>query len=132
MSATDLKRILIVDDDPTHLEIYGMIVEKAGFIPIRVLVRFAGLDPAPDEEIAAILLDYRLNSVKKAPEIAQELGAKHPNAPILVLSDFWTMPGDILPYASGFVRKGDPKQLIQALRQLFAPPETEGQTVSSQ
>lgn len=114
------KRILIVDDDPSHLEIYGMIVDRAGYRPVPVLVRFAGPEPLPDGEVAAILLDYRLNSVKTAPEIAQEIKAKHPQAPILVLSDLWTMPADIAPYASVFVRKGDPENLLNTLRRLVA------------
>ena len=114
------KRILIVDDDPSHLEIYGMIVDRAGYRPVPVLVRFAGPEPLPDGEVAAILLDYRLNSVKTAPEIAQEIKAKHPQAPILVLSDLWTMPADIAPYASVFVRKGDPENLLNMLRRMVA------------
>jgi hypothetical protein len=82
-------------------------------------VRFAGLEPVEDVDIAAILLDYRLNSVKTAPEIAQELNGKHPQAPILVLSDLWTMPADIEPYAYGFLRKGEPKALVNALQRLL-------------
>lgn len=112
------KRILIVDDDPSHLEIYGMIVDRAGYLPVPVLVRFAGPEQVPGGEIAAILLDYRMNSVKTAPEIAQEIKAKHPQAPILVLSDLWGMPADIQPFATEFVRKGEPENLLNALRRL--------------
>jgi DNA-binding NtrC family response regulator len=119
MSAdAERKRILIVDDDPSHLEIYGMIVDRAGYVPVPVLVRFAGPGPVPDDEIAAVLLDYRMNSVKTAPEIAQEIKAKHPQAPILVLSDLWSMPADIQPFATEFVRKGEPENLLNALRRL--------------
>jgi DNA-binding NtrC family response regulator len=115
MIETGHKRILIVDDDPSHLEIYGMIVGRAGYFPVPVLVRFAGPEPVPEEKVAAVLLDYRLNSVKTTPEIAQEIKAKHPQAPILVLSDLWSMPADIAPYASEFVRKGEPENLLNTL-----------------
>lgn len=121
MSNAKNKRVLIVDDDPSHLEIYGMIVARAGFRPVPVLVRFAGPEPIPDDEIAAVLLDYRLNSVKLAPEIAREVKAKHPQAPILVLSDLWTMPADIESYASEFVRKGEPENLLNTLRRIVGP-----------
>jgi DNA-binding response OmpR family regulator len=124
MSDAVRKRILIVDDDPTHLDIYGMIVDQAGFSPVKALVRFTGMEPTQDRNIAAILLDYRLNSVKTAPEIARELIAEHPQAPILVLSDLWSMPPDIEPYASGFLRKGDPKALLNALHRLVAAPDS--------
>ena len=119
VSDAERKRILIVYDDPSHLDIYGMIVDREGYLPVPLLVRFAGPEPVPDGEIAVILLDYRMNSVKTAPQIAQELKAKHPEAPILLLSDLWTMPEDIQPYASDFVRKGEPEKLLKALHRLI-------------
>jgi DNA-binding NtrC family response regulator len=119
VSDAERKRILIVDDDPSHLDIYGMIVDRAGYRAVPLLVRFAGPEPVPDGEILAILLDYRLNSLKTSPEIAQQLREKHPKAPILVLSDLWTMPEDIQPYASEFIRKGEPENLLKALLRLI-------------
>ncbi len=118
MSDTERKRILIVDDDPSHLDIYGMIVDRAGYLPVPLLVRFAGPEPVPDGKIAAILLDYRMNSVKTTPEIAQEIKARHPEAPILLLSDLWSVPDDIQPYITEFVRKGQPENLLKALVKL--------------
>jgi DNA-binding NtrC family response regulator len=114
------KRILLVDDDPMHLEIYGMIVDRAGYQGVPLLVRFSGADPFPDGAVSAILLDYRLNSVKSPPEIAKELLARFPGVPIIVLSDLWGLPPDIAPYAAGFVRKGEPKNLLKTLNSLFA------------
>jgi DNA-binding response OmpR family regulator len=113
------RRVLILDDDPLHLEIYGMMVQKAGFESIPVFVRFAGLDPIPDAGIDLVLLDYRLNSVKTAPEIAQEIRAKFPDAPIILLSDLWSPPADVAPYISQFVRKGDPAKFMDVLRSHF-------------
>ncbi len=113
-------KILIIDDDPLHLDIYSMIVQKAGYIAIPRLVRFSGLDPLPDEKIDLILLDYRLNSVKTAPEIAQYLRLKFPEAAIVLLSDFWSAPTDIAPFISQFVRKGEPDKLIEAIRSLLS------------
>jgi DNA-binding NtrC family response regulator len=126
MNNVDRERVLIVDDDPSHLDIYGMIVDRAGYRPVPLLVRFAGPEPVPDGEIAAILLDYRLNSVKTSPQIAQELKARHPQAPILVLSDLWSMPDDMRPYATDFVRKGEPQNLLSALREVVAARGNEG------
>lgn len=110
------QRVLILDDDPTHLEIYGMMVERAGFEFAPVLVRFSGPDPFPDSTIDLVLLDYRLNSVKTAPEIAQQLRSKFPQAPIILLSDLWSPPADVAPYITQFVRKGDPAKLLDVLR----------------
>lgn len=110
------RTVLILDDDPSHLDIYGSMVQTAGFDPIPVLVRFSGPDPIPDAEIDVILLDYRLNSVKTAPEIAGELREKIPGAPIILLSDLWSAPPDVKPFIAHFVRKGDPAKLIEVLR----------------
>lgn len=111
--------VLIVDDDPAHLEIYGLIVQRAGFEPVTLLVRFSGVDPFPDARIGLVLLDYRLNSIKTAPEIAQEIRAKFPDAPIILLTDLWSLPADITPYVAQFVRKGDPAKLVEALNSHF-------------
>jgi DNA-binding NtrC family response regulator len=109
-------RVLIFDDDPSHLGIYAMIVQRAGFEPIPVLVRFSGPDPIPDSGVNLVLLDYRLNSVTTAPEIARQVRSKFPEAPIILLSDLWTPPDDVASMISQFVRKGEPAKLVEALR----------------
>lgn len=112
----DRPTILIIDDDPSHLEIYGAIVRRAGFEPLPVIVRFSGPDPIPDCKIDLILLDYRLNSVKTASEIARDLKASLPEAPIILLSDLWSAPADVAPFIAHFIRKGEPAKLLERLR----------------
>lgn len=116
----DRQKVLIVDDDPYHLEIYGLLVEQAGFKPIPTIVKFAGPEFPQETDITLILLDYRLNSVKTAPEVAQEAKKLFAGAPILVLSDLWHMPEDVAPYAAAFVRKGEPDELINRMRELIS------------
>jgi DNA-binding NtrC family response regulator len=115
---SDLPKVLIIDDDPMHLEIYGLILEQAGFRCIPVLVKFSGPGFPSDDDIAVVVLDYRLNSMKTAPEVAQEVHTRYPGRPIIVLSDVWSMPADLASYAAKFVRKGEPQQLIDAIRAL--------------
>lgn len=111
-------RVLILDDDPSHLEIYGMMVKLAGYESVPVLVRFTGPDPVPEANVDAVLLDYRLNSVMTTPEIAQEMRTKFPNAPLILLSDLWAVPADVAPFITDFVRKGKPEKLLDVLRSL--------------
>jgi DNA-binding NtrC family response regulator len=118
--ALERQKVLIVDDDPFHLEIYGLLVEQAGFKPVPVIVKFAGPEFPQEKDIALILLDYRLNSIKTAPEVAQEAQSLFADAPVLVLSDLWSMPEDISPYAVSFVRKGEPENLINTIRALIS------------
>lgn len=115
-----IPRVLIFDDDPSHLEIYGLIVQRAGFEPIPALVRFSGPDPIPDSGVDLVLLDYRLNSVTTAPEIAQQVRSKFPDAPIILLSDYWSPPADIAPFIDQFIRKGEPSKLVEALCSHFS------------
>jgi DNA-binding NtrC family response regulator len=119
---SDPPQILIVDDDRDHLEIYGLIVQSAGFIPVSSLVRIASTDFPQNAPISLVLLDYTLNSIKSTVEIAQDLKSLYPAAPILLLSDIWGLPTEIAPYIAEFVRKGDPAKLIAALRRLLSPP----------
>ncbi|MGB0064638.1 MAG: hypothetical protein WBP85_09355, partial [Terracidiphilus sp.] len=58
----------------------------------------------------------RLNSVRTAPEIAQEVRAKFPLAAIVLLSDLWSPPPDVAPFITQFVRKGEPARLVEVLR----------------
>jgi DNA-binding response OmpR family regulator len=113
-------KVLIVDDDPTHLEIYTLLMAQAGFDAIPALVKFSGSQIPRDESIGLVLLDYRLNSLKTSPQYAQEIRALYPAVPIIVLSDLWALPADIAPFVTGFVRKGEPAQLLDTVSRHFA------------
>jgi DNA-binding NtrC family response regulator len=117
--ASSHAKILIVDDDPAHLEVYGLLVKQAGYEPIPRVVQFIGVDLPHDDDIGLVLLDYRLNSIKTSAELAQEIRHLYPDVPIVVLSDLWSLPSDIEPYVDGFVRKGEPERLIGMVRRLI-------------
>ncbi len=122
-------KILILDDDPMHLEIYGLLLKQAGYDALPTLVRFAGTKIPNGECIGLVLLDYRLNSIKTSPDFAQEIRALYPSVPILVLSDLWALPSDIAPFVTGFVRKGEPAKLLEAVSRFFLVPS--GQTADN-
>ena len=115
-------KVLIVDDDPTHLEIYELLLKHAGYEAVSALVKFAGAEMPADDSIGLVLLDYKLESVRTPTELAQEIRALWPEAPIVVLSDLWSLPADIAPYVNGFVRKGQPARLLQLVERLLARP----------
>jgi DNA-binding response OmpR family regulator len=115
-------KVLIVDDDPMHLEIYGLLMKQAGYEALPTLVRFIGTEIPSGEWIGLVLLDYRLNSTKTSPEFASEIRALYPAVPIIVLSDLWSLPADIAPFVNGFVRKGEPAKLLETVAQFFVAP----------
>jgi len=115
--------ILLIDDDPVHLQIYRMIVETAGFKGIPVLVSFRGITLPQDEPIDAVLLDYRLAPNISTIEVVQQVRGFYPGVPILLLSDLFAAPDDIAPLVQAFVRKGNPEMLLESLRALIQNSE---------
>jgi DNA-binding NtrC family response regulator len=120
---SDPRKVLIVDDDPSHLEIYGLLMQQAGYEAVSALVKFAGTDIPRDDSIGLVLLDYRLHSLRTSTEVAQEIRGLFPAAPIVVLSDLWSLPADIAPFVTEFVRKGQPAKLLQVVERLLPHPD---------
>ena len=116
------QKVLIVDDDPVHLEIYSLLIKQAGYEPLSALVKFTGTTLPRADGIALVLLDYRLNSRKTSLEFAEELRSLYPSAPIIVLSDMWSLPADIAPLVTGFVRKGEPAKLLETISRFLSAP----------
>jgi CheY-like chemotaxis protein len=112
--------VLVVDDDPAHLRIYGWIVEAAGYRALPTEVRYAGVE-LPTEAVDMVLLDYNLGGQSSACEIAGVIRSRFPDIPIIVLSDLWDLPDDIAPVVQGFVRKGEPAKLVDKLNTMLQP-----------
>lgn len=106
--------VLIIDDDPTHLRIYGWIVGQAGFEVLPALVSGDRID-FPQGRVDLVILDYRLTGQLSAVEAAETTKRRYPDAPIIVLSDVYDLPADIAPYVQAFVRKGEPAKLVAML-----------------
>lgn len=119
-AAGDKPSILVVDDDPDHLRIYGWIMKAAGFDPVTAQVTIDGISLPAEGSFAVIVMDYRLTGSITAVEAAQQIRRRFPEPPIIVLSDLFGMPADIADYARCFVRKGEPEKLIQTIRTLLA------------
>jgi len=115
---TERPTILLIDDDPSHLKLYSWIVDRGGFRPLAALVIGRQLELPTNEPVALTILDYRLGHELKSIDVAKQLIQLFPSKPVLVLSDYQWLPDDIAPYATGFVRKGEPEQLLQQIRAL--------------
>ena len=110
-----MSTVLIVDDDPLHLKLYAWVVERGGFRALAALVQGDVVEFPDNPRIDVAVLDYRLGNKLSAVDVAKRLKALYPSMPILILSDMLWMPDDVAPYASGFIRKGDPQQLIDTI-----------------
>lgn len=110
-----MSTVLVVDDDPSHLKLYSWIIERGGFRAISALVRQDKVDLPCAEPIDVAVLDYRLGGQLTAVDVARQLKTDRPALPIFILSDVMWMPEDVAPYAAGFVRKGEPQQLLDTI-----------------
>ena len=110
--------ILVIDDDPQHLRLAAMVLERGGFRPVTALVRSNAVAFPEIHRPDAVALDYRLNSTLSAVDVAHLVQSRYPGVPIVVLSSLPWMPDDIKGHAKSFVTKGEPEELIETLRQL--------------
>jgi DNA-binding NtrC family response regulator len=113
-------KVLIVDDDPSHLEIYGLLLKQAGFEPVSALVRFSGADFPADQNINGIILDSRLNSLERSSDLAQQMRVLYPQAPIVLLEDRFWPSEEMAPYADSSVRRGEPAELLDTLSRVVS------------
>jgi CheY-like chemotaxis protein len=121
--APDHPKVLIVDDDPSHLEIYSLLLRQAGYEALTAQVNFAGADLPRDAGVGLVLLDYKLQSLRTSAELAREIRDLYPDAPIVLLSDLWSLPEDVAPFVNDFVRKGQPAKLLQVVARLLPRAE---------
>jgi CheY-like chemotaxis protein len=115
--------VLIIDDDPAHLKIYGWIMGAAGYEALPALVSSDHID-FPETRVDLVVMDYRLTGQLTAVQAAERVRERYPLVPIIVLSDVYDLPADIAPYAQAFVRKGEPAKLVDTLANLAARQPT--------
>lgn len=120
-----LPKVLMVDDDPDHLKIYGWILERGGLQPIPCQVRRRCLELPDEADVDLIVLDYALHCGATPEEVAGQLRNVFPNAPIVLLSEVQELPEDIEPYVKAFVRKGNPEKLVAIVKNLLGVEDDE-------
>jgi DNA-binding NtrC family response regulator len=111
--------VLIIDDDPLHITLYKWMMDKEGFHAVGAQVQTDSVDWPEEGPVAVVLLDYRLNSTLTAPKVAGMAKEKY-GAPIIVLSEMPWLPDDMRGRAEGFVRKGEPAQLMETVARAIA------------
>lgn len=115
----DRPNVLIIDDDPSHLKLYSWILEGQGFTALTTLVGTQAPTFDDHPEVNLVILDYSFRTGVKATEVAQNIRKRWAEMRIVVLSDMMWMPDDIAPLANGFVRKGEPEQLIAKVTEMM-------------
>jgi CheY-like chemotaxis protein len=117
--------ILIIDDDPLHLQLYSWMMKKEGYHAVTALVGSDSVELPARDQVDLVLLDYRLNSSLTAREVAATVKKRFLAAPIIVLSELPWPPDDIRKFAAAFVSKGEPEVLMRSIASLTAAPRSE-------
>ncbi|HEX5434233.1 MAG TPA: hypothetical protein VFY05_08345 [Candidatus Angelobacter sp.] len=112
-------RILIVDDDPSHLKLYSWILARGNFLPVSLLVSGPTLPVPGGAPISLAVVDYRLGKDWTAVKVIQHLRQTFSDLPVVILSDFSWLPEDVAPYVSAFVRKGEPQDLLDTISKIL-------------
>jgi DNA-binding NtrC family response regulator len=107
--------ILVIDDDPLHLKIYTWILQREGYLCITAQVGSTSVHLPADQKVDLVLLDYRLNSSLRAPDVAILVKDAFPGIPIVVLSEAPWMPDEMQKYAAAFINKGNPQRLLETV-----------------
>ncbi len=111
-------KILIVYDDASHLKLYSLVLQRGGFTAVTALVDGQPLQLPLQESIKVAVVDYRLGDHIRAVDIIEQMKRAFPTVPVVVLSDMFWMPDDVAPFATAFVRKGEPENLLNTVAAL--------------
>jgi DNA-binding response OmpR family regulator len=109
--------IVIVDDDPSHLQLYGWVIERGGFAVHPVLAS-GEVDSLGFGAADLLVLDYRLGPMKSI-DVARRWMEEFPQRPLILLSDVQWLPDEFTGITKNFVRKGEPQQLIDTISALL-------------
>ena len=89
--ADNLKKILIIEDESSLLDSYAELVEAAGYVPLKALDGYQGLDTMANKvgEIDLVLLDLMMPGVDGL-EVLKTVKAneeKYGEMPIVILTN---------------------------------------------
>src|SRR3954447_4037253 len=113
--------ILCVDDELVGLKVRKILLERAGYRVITALDGDAGLQLFESQPVEAVVLDYSMPGMHGG-EVARRMREIKPNVPILLLSAYIGLPGDVTRLVDLYMTKGEGAPvLLQKLRTLLQP-----------
>ena len=114
----DDPRLLVVDDEEAICEGCRRIFSRQGFQVEKTSDARVGLDLARENDYAAILLDIKMPNMSGI-EFLEELRAKKPNIPVILMTGYPSVPNAVSAIrlgAAGYVTKPfTPEEISQAV-----------------
>ena len=112
---SDLKTVLLVDDNPADLRLYARALSEAGYRAITTLMGQDFFGIHHNENPALILLDRTLKTSLSAATVVKILRDIFPGVPVLLFSMSADALGEMKSLVVGFLQKGDEAGLIAAV-----------------
>jgi DNA-binding NtrC family response regulator len=111
--------VLCVDDDITHLKLYGDLMTMNGYAVITCTNNRAALKAFRSKPVRLVVLDYSMPNMNGA-QLARTMRGEKPNVPIVMLSGFADRPHDVDDAVSSYIVKGqNPRILLREIEELL-------------
>jgi CheY-like chemotaxis protein len=116
--------ILCVDDEMIGLRVRKVLLERAGYRVLTAQDGDAGLRVFESEPVEAVVLDYSMPGMHGG-EVAARMRQIKPEIPILLLSAYLGLPGEVTKLVNLYMTKGEGAPvLLQKLETLLQPAKT--------
>lgn len=113
-------RILCVDDEPVGLTVRKLLLEHRGYSVETASNGVSAIDIFKIRPFDLVLLDYYMPSMNGA-EVARVMRKIRPQARIVMLSAYVTLPEEALEHVDASITKGvHPEALLDSIRQLIS------------
>jgi DNA-binding response OmpR family regulator len=110
--------ILCIDDEVSGLQARKLLLESEGYEVIEARSGREGLSLLESRNVDLVILDYWMAEMN-GTATAQEIKRKNPRVPIIMLSGYGELPGEILGIADRWILKGRSTQdLLDAIKAL--------------
>ncbi len=103
--------VLCVDDEIVGLRVRKAVLERAGYQVITAGSGPEGLELFAREPVEAVILDYSMPGMHGG-EVAAEMRQRKPAIPILLLSAYLGLPGNVTSLVDLYMTKGEGAELL--------------------
>ena len=125
-----MPKVLLVDDDPSMIEVSRLILEKEGYAVISANNKANGLRMVEEERPDIMILDVMMEELDDGIVMVRELRARGVQTPIIMLTGLGKATGMKFDEASNqlqvdeyFEKPVEPQKLIAAVNKLTAKQE---------
>ena len=111
-----LKKVLVVDDDPTISKSFDRVLARKGYVVTSAENAQEALNKVSKENYDAVFADIKMPGGMDGIEVAEQLRAKHPWTPVVIITGYGSADHEARAAAagvSGFLRKPLSPEMIE-------------------